>query len=43
MSFGILNRYMTEVRRLTLPPTKTESVYAGFKELDESLITPFSF
>ncbi|CAH8382442.1 unnamed protein product [Eruca vesicaria subsp. sativa] len=37
------NRYMTEVRRLTLPPTKTESVYAGFKELDESLITPFSF
>ncbi|KAG5387137.1 hypothetical protein IGI04_038607 [Brassica rapa subsp. trilocularis] len=35
--------YMTEVRRLTLPPTKTESVYAGFKELDESLITPFSF
>ncbi|WZZ18938.1 hypothetical protein YC2023_112027 [Brassica napus] len=36
-------KYMTEVRRLTLPPTKTESVYAGFKELDESLITPFSF
>uniref|UniRef100_M4EDD8 Nucleoporin Nup133/Nup155-like N-terminal domain-containing protein n=1 Tax=Brassica campestris TaxID=3711 RepID=M4EDD8_BRACM len=41
--FWDLGRYMTEVRRLTLPPTKTESVYAGFKELDESLITPFSF
>uniref|UniRef100_A0A1J3JBM7 Nuclear pore complex protein NUP155 n=1 Tax=Noccaea caerulescens TaxID=107243 RepID=A0A1J3JBM7_NOCCA len=37
------NRYMTEVRRLTLPPTKTESVYAGFKELDESLLSSFSF
>ncbi|RID57646.1 hypothetical protein BRARA_F01007 [Brassica rapa] len=37
------NRYMTEVRRLTLPPTMTESVYAGFKKLDESLLSPFSF
>ncbi|CAN7098474.1 unnamed protein product [Brassica rapa subsp. narinosa] len=39
----ILSRYMTEVRRLTLPPTMTESVYAGFKKLDESLLSPFSF
>ncbi|XP_010501467.1 PREDICTED: nuclear pore complex protein NUP155-like [Camelina sativa] len=37
------NRYMTEVRRLALPPNRTELVYAGFKELDESLLTPFSF
>ncbi|CAN8293422.1 unnamed protein product [Cochlearia groenlandica] len=37
------NRYMTEVRRLTLPRTKTDTVYAGFKELDESLLSPFSF
>ncbi|ESQ35317.1 hypothetical protein EUTSA_v10006562mg [Eutrema salsugineum] len=37
------NRYMTEVRRLTLPPTKTESIFAGFKKLDESLLSPFSF
>ncbi|KAF3588323.1 hypothetical protein F2Q69_00026727 [Brassica cretica] len=39
----ILSRYMTEVRRLTLPPTMTEGVYAGFKKLDESLLSPFSF
>ncbi|CAG7866978.1 unnamed protein product [Brassica rapa] len=39
----IANAANRQVRRLTLPPTKTESVYAGFKELDESLITPFSF
>jgi nuclear pore complex protein Nup155 len=37
------NRYMTEVRRLALPPNKTDGVYAGFKELDESLLSPFSF
>ena len=42
-AFGIMDRYMTEVRRLTLPPTMTESVYAGFKKLDESLLSPFSF
>ncbi|CAH8252845.1 unnamed protein product [Arabidopsis lyrata] len=40
--FGSI-RYMTEVRRLARPPNKTENVYAGFKELDESLSSPFSF
>ncbi|GMJ13372.1 nucleoporin 155 [Hibiscus trionum] len=37
------NRYMTEVRRLALPQSRTETVYRGFRELEESLITPFSF
>ncbi|CAI0383391.1 unnamed protein product [Linum tenue] len=37
------NRYMTEVRRLPLPQSKTESVYRGFRELETSLISPFSF
>ncbi|KAL5699380.1 hypothetical protein ACHQM5_030294 [Ranunculus cassubicifolius] len=31
------NRYMTEVRRLSLPQSQTEPVYRGFKELEESL------
>lgn len=37
------NRYMTEVRRLALPQIQTETVYRGFRELEESLISPFSF
>ncbi|KAJ4843720.1 hypothetical protein Tsubulata_012870 [Turnera subulata] len=37
------NRYMTEVRRLPLPQSRTEAVYRGFRELEESLISPFSF
>ncbi|KAF2305617.1 hypothetical protein GH714_007071 [Hevea brasiliensis] len=37
------NRYMTEVRRLPLPQSKTEAVYRGFRELEESLISPFSY
>lgn len=37
------NRYMTEVRRLPLPQSQTEAVYQGFRELEESLISPFSF
>ncbi|EPS59160.1 hypothetical protein M569_15648, partial [Genlisea aurea] len=38
------NRYMTEVRRLPLPPNQTEPVYRGFKELEESLLgQPSSF
>ncbi|KDP38115.1 hypothetical protein JCGZ_04758 [Jatropha curcas] len=37
------NRYMTEVRRLPLPTSKTEAVYRGFRELEESLMSPFSF
>ncbi|KVI05446.1 Nucleoporin, Nup133/Nup155-like, C-terminal, partial [Cynara cardunculus var. scolymus] len=37
------NRYVTEVRRLALPQTQTETVYRGFKELEESLLTSFSF
>ncbi|XP_024025703.1 nuclear pore complex protein NUP155 [Morus notabilis] len=36
------NRYMTEVRRLPLPQSQTEAVYRGFRELEESLISPFS-
>ncbi|CAN0877102.1 Nuclear pore complex protein NUP155 [Linum grandiflorum] len=37
------NRYMTEVRRLPLPQSKTDGVYRGFRELENSLISPFSF
>ncbi|KAI3733777.1 hypothetical protein L6452_13233 [Arctium lappa] len=37
------NRYVTEVRRLALPQSQTETVYRGFKELEESLLTSFSF
>lgn len=37
------NRYMTEVRRLALPQNQTEAVYRGFRELEESLISPYSF
>ncbi|XP_050130719.1 nuclear pore complex protein NUP155-like isoform X2 [Malus sylvestris] len=40
---GAANRYMTEVRRLALPQSQTEAVYHGFRELEESLISPFSF
>lgn len=36
------DRYMTEVRRLALPQNHTEAVYRGFRELEESLLTPFS-
>ncbi|KMT15470.1 hypothetical protein BVRB_3g059730 [Beta vulgaris subsp. vulgaris] len=37
------NRYMTEVRRLPLSQSQTEAVYRGFRELEESLISPYSF
>lgn len=37
------NRYMTEVRRLTLPQSLTDTVYRGFRELEESLMSPFSY
>ncbi|XP_052204518.1 nuclear pore complex protein NUP155 [Diospyros lotus] len=37
------NRYMTEVRRLALPQSQTEAVYRGFRELEESLLSPLSF
>ncbi|KAF5777211.1 hypothetical protein HanXRQr2_Chr12g0533001 [Helianthus annuus] len=37
------NRYMTEVTRLALPQSQTESVYSGFKELELSLSTSFSY
>ncbi|XP_051144729.1 nuclear pore complex protein NUP155 isoform X2 [Andrographis paniculata] len=38
------NRYMTEVRRLPLPQNQTEAVYHGFRELEESVLSPsFSF
>ncbi|PNY16164.1 nuclear pore complex protein Nup155-like protein, partial [Trifolium pratense] len=40
---SVANRYMTEVRRLALPQSQTEAVYRGFKELEESLISPHSF
>jgi nuclear pore complex protein Nup155 len=40
---SVANRYMTEVRRLALPQSQTEAVYRGFKELEESLISPRSF
>lgn len=37
------NRYMTEVRRLPLPPSQVEIVYQGFKELEDMLMgaSPF--
>ncbi|KAH9297702.1 hypothetical protein KI387_029384 [Taxus chinensis] len=37
------NRYMTEVRRLALPPVHTEPVYRGFKELEEMLLGSSTF
>ncbi|XP_022733067.1 nuclear pore complex protein NUP155-like isoform X2 [Durio zibethinus] len=37
------NRYMTELRRLALPQDRTEAVYRGLRELEESLVSPFSF
>ncbi|KAH6773918.1 nucleoporin 155 [Perilla frutescens var. frutescens] len=37
------NRYMTEVRRLPIPQNQTEAVYRGFRELEESLLSPFPF
>lgn len=37
------NRYMTEVRRLALPQSQTEAVYRGFRELEESLLSSFSY
>ncbi|GAB4828698.1 hypothetical protein Ancab_018363 [Ancistrocladus abbreviatus] len=37
------NRYMTEVKRLPLPQSQTEAVYRGFRELEESLLSPFAF
>ncbi|KAL7149542.1 hypothetical protein ABFS83_05G048200 [Erythranthe nasuta] len=37
------NRYMTEVRRLPLTQSQTEAVYRGFRELEESLLSPFPF
>ncbi|KAM7254750.1 hypothetical protein ACFE04_019991 [Oxalis oulophora] len=37
------NRFMTEVRRLALPQSRTEPVYRGFRELEESLLSPYSF
>ncbi|XP_042024193.1 nuclear pore complex protein NUP155-like isoform X1 [Salvia splendens] len=36
-------RCMTEVRRLPLPQHQSEAVYRGFRELEESLLSPFSF
>lgn len=36
-----VNRYMTEVRRLTLPQSQTEDVYRGFREFEESLMSSF--
>ncbi|XP_010271356.1 PREDICTED: nuclear pore complex protein NUP155 [Nelumbo nucifera] len=37
------NRYMTDVRRLALPQNQTEAVYRGFRELEESLLSPFPY
>ncbi|KAG9140609.1 hypothetical protein Leryth_022498 [Lithospermum erythrorhizon] len=37
------NRYMTEVRRLPLPQSQTESLCQGFRELEESLPSPARF
>ncbi|PSR91038.1 Nuclear pore complex protein [Actinidia chinensis var. chinensis] len=37
------NRYMTEVQRLVLPQSQKEAAYRGFRDLEESLLSPFSF
>ncbi|KAH7293720.1 hypothetical protein KP509_28G038900 [Ceratopteris richardii] len=37
------NRYMTEVRRLSLPSSLVEPVYQGFRELEEIVMGPPSF
>ncbi|XP_077236028.1 nuclear pore complex protein NUP155-like [Tasmannia lanceolata] len=37
------NRYMTEVQRLSLPQSQTEPVCRGFRELEETLLSPNSF
>ncbi|KAI3696314.1 hypothetical protein L1987_79326 [Smallanthus sonchifolius] len=37
------NRYMTEVRRLALLQSQTEAVYRGFKDLEASLLTSFTY
>ncbi|GFZ15839.1 nucleoporin 155 [Actinidia rufa] len=37
------NRYMTEVQRLALPQSQKEAAYRGFRDLEESLLSPFSF
>uniref|UniRef100_A0A0D9VRE4 UDP-3-O-acyl-N-acetylglucosamine deacetylase n=1 Tax=Leersia perrieri TaxID=77586 RepID=A0A0D9VRE4_9ORYZ len=36
---SLANRYMTEVRRLNLPQSQTETVYRGFRELEEKLLS----
>lgn len=41
--FDSINRYMTEVRRLPLPQSQTEAVCRGFRELEESLLSPYPF
>ncbi|KAK1262980.1 hypothetical protein QJS04_geneDACA012013 [Acorus gramineus] len=38
-----VNRYMTEVHRLSLPQSQTDDVYQGFKELEEKLLASSSF
>lgn len=40
---NVANRYVTEVRRLTLPQSETEAVYRGFRELEEKLLAPTSY
>nr|CAD1822424.1 unnamed protein product [Ananas comosus var. bracteatus] len=40
---SLVNRYMTEVRRLALPQNQTEPVYQGFRELEERLLSPSSY
>ncbi|KAL8150748.1 hypothetical protein V2J09_020556 [Rumex salicifolius] len=37
------NRYMTEVKRLPLPESEKNAVYRGFRDLEESLISPHPF
>uniref|UniRef100_A0A0E0HPH2 Uncharacterized protein n=1 Tax=Oryza nivara TaxID=4536 RepID=A0A0E0HPH2_ORYNI len=36
---SLANRYMAEVRRLSLPKNQTENVYRGFQELEEKLLS----
>lgn len=39
---SLTERYVTEMRCLTLPQSQTQAVYLGFEELEESLTNPYA-
>ncbi|WOK93164.1 nuclear pore complex protein [Canna indica] len=40
---SLVNRYMTDLRRIVLPQNQIEPVYRGFRELEEQLLSSSSF